>query len=588
MSQVSYKTILKYYWIQIRKHRGLFYAVFFLYGIGVTGDSVLLPLILRKIIDTVTTTAHPLEAWPGLMQLLMLLAALMVIYNIGFRTGDFTLTRFQSLTMRNLANFAFEKLTNHSYQFFSNSFSGSLVTKVKRFVRSFMDAHDQVAFIFWFTIVQLIGILISLFLIAPLLAWIFLIWACIYLTVAFYLSRWKVKFDLVESAADSKVTGRLADVITNILNLKIFSSRRKEIHGFHGVTENEQKARSKAWAVANYINLFQATLFAIIEFAGIALTLYLWKEGHISTGTIVLFQLFIWAMGHNLWNLSKAMGRISKSFADASELVEIFETPIDIKDPAHSETLQVKNGALLIQNISFRYGEQNDDVFKDFSLNIPAGQRLGLVGHSGSGKSTITKLLLRFADVQKGSITIDGQEITKITQDDLRSCIAYVPQDPILFHRTLRENIAYGNPGATEDEIIDAAKKAHAHEFITSFPKGYDTLVGERGIKLSGGERQRVAIARAMLKRALIIILDEATSSLDAVSETYIQDAFKELMNGKTTIVIAHRLSTIQKLDRIVVLEQGRIVEDGSHAELLEKKGVYYNFWEHQTAGFIE
>ncbi len=574
--------------MQVRKHRGLFYFVFLAYGIGTTGDSVFLPLIIRKIIDVVTTTAYPLEAWPMLMQLLVLLAVLMIIYNVGFRTGDFALTKFQSITMKNLADFSFEKLTNHSYQFFSNSFSGSLVTKIKRFVRSFMDVHDQVAFIFWFTIVQLIGILISLFLIAPLLAWIFLIWACIYLTVAFYLSRWKVKFDLVESATDSKVTGRLADVITNILNLKIFSSRAKELRGFEMVTDDERKARSKAWEVANYINLFQATLFAVIEFAGITLTLYLWKEGHISTGTIVLFQLFIWAMGHNLWNLSKAMGKIAKNFADAAELVEIFETPIDIKDPVQPEPLRIKEGALNIKNVSFQYGEGSENVFSNFSLSLRAGQRVGLVGHSGSGKSTLTKLLLRFTDVQQGSITIDGQDITNITQDDLRSTIAYVPQDPILFHRSLRENIAYGNEAASDDAVIEASKKAHAHEFITSFPKGYDTLVGERGIKLSGGERQRVAIARAMLKKAPIIILDEATSSLDAVSETYIQDAFKELMHGKTTIVIAHRLSTIQKLDRIVVLEQGKIVEDGSHTELLEKKGVYFNFWEHQTAGFIE
>jgi len=315
---------------------------------------------------------------------------------------------------------------------------------------------------------------------------------------------------------------------------------------------------------------------------------YFWREGSVSTGTVVLILIYLIEMFGNLWDVGKAMGRISKNLADASELVDIFETPIDIRDPLHSEPLRIEHGKIAFDHMSFRYGKKTNSVFADFTLHMPAGQRLGLVGSSGAGKSTITKLLLRFADIQEGSITLDGQDIRHITQDDLRSTIAYVPQDPILFHRTLRENIAYGKPGVTEEEIIDAAKKAHAHEFISKFPQGYETLVGERGIKLSGGERQRVAIARAMLKNAPILILDEATSSLDAVSERFIQEAFSELMKNRTTIVIAHRLSTIQGLDRIVVLEDGNIVEDGTHEDLLIKKGTYYNFWEHQTAGFIK
>ncbi|TSC71664.1 MAG: ATP-binding cassette, subfamily B, bacterial, partial [Parcubacteria group bacterium Gr01-1014_48] len=227
-------------------------------------------------------------------------------------------------------------------------------------------------------------------------------------------------------------------------------------------------------------------------------------------------------------------------------------------------------------------------VFNNFSLDIPSGERVGIVGHSGAGKTTITKMLMRFADISKGSIEIDGQDIRAITQDDLHNNISYVPQDPLLFHRTLRENISYSKPGATMKEIITAAKKAHAHEFISAFPDQYETLVGERGVKLSGGERQRIAIARAFLKQAPILILDEATSSLDSISEMYIQQAFNALMEGKTTIVIAHRLSTIQKMDRILVIEQGKIAENASHTDLIAKKGIYYSLWSHQAGGFIE
>ena len=281
------------------------------------------------------------------------------------------------------------------------------------------------------------------------------------------------------------------------------------------------------------------------------------------------------------------MTRLSKSFSNASEMVEIIDSPIDISDPKDPEVLKMKEGQIIFDHVVFAY-KQGSGILNDFNLNIEAGERIGVVGTSGAGKSTITKLILRFSDVNLGSIKIDGQDIRNVTQDDLRSMIAYVPQDPILFHRTLKENIAYGKPDASDEDIIEASKRAHAHEFIQGLPQGYDTLVGERGIKLSGGERQRVAIARAMLKNAPILILDEATSSLDSVSETHIKYALDALMQGRTTIVIAHRLSTIEKMDRIIVMEKGEIVEQGSHGELIKRKGIYHNFWSHQYGGFIK
>jgi ATP-binding cassette subfamily B protein len=282
------------------------------------------------------------------------------------------------------------------------------------------------------------------------------------------------------------------------------------------------------------------------------------------------------------------MDRVEEGLADAAEMTEIIMQPHDIVDPEKPESSRISKGAVEFSNVTFRYQESDDaGLFENLQLAIPAGQKIGLVGPSGSGKTTLTKLLLRFMDIENGQILVDGQNIAHIAQDDLRRSIAYVAQEPLLFHRSIYENIAYGRAEASAKEIYDAAEKAHAAEFIKDLPKTYDTMVGERGVKLSGGQRQRVAIARAMLKRAPIIVLDEATSSLDSVSEKLITGALDELMEKRTTLVIAHRLSTIRKMDRILVLHEGKIIEDGSHQQLLKQKGMYAKLWEHQSGDFI-
>ncbi len=338
------------------------------------------------------------------------------------------------------------------------------------------------------------------------------------------------------------------------------------------------------------MRVYQMIMVSIAEIGALFVAVKLWIAGSITIGVIILMQMYLFQIFRIVWNMGRQMTAMVNAFADAKEIVDIFETDVDVQDITKPEVCRIKEGKIDIQNINFSYHKDQGgkNLFRDFSLSVKSGERIGLVGHSGSGKTTITKLLLRFMDVDSGDILIDGQNISKIKQDDLRSNISYVPQDPILFHRSIKENIAYGNSDATDVEIVEAAKSANAHEFISELPNGYDTVVGERGAKLSGGERQRVAIARAILKDAPILILDEATSALDSISERHIQEAFSRLMHGRTTLAIAHRLSTIQKMDRIVVFDKGKIVEQGTHTDLTNKGSLYAELWKEQSSGFIE
>ncbi len=312
-----------------------------------------------------------------------------------------------------------------------------------------------------------------------------------------------------------------------------------------------------------------------------------WKMGRIALPGIVLLYSYFGRLFDNLWSLGSIVRVYYESFADAEEMAVILNRPYEIIDEPTEKLINAK-GEIVFDNVTYIYENNNTKVLDRFNMKIPAGQKVAIVGTSGAGKTTFVRLLMRLFNLNDGQILIDGIDIKNISQENLREVISFVPQDPSLFHRTLMDNIRYGRRTATDEEVLDAAKLAHCSEFIGKLPEGYKTYVGERGVKLSGGERQRVAIARAILKDSPILILDEATSSLDSISEHYIQDAFENLMKGKTTIVIAHRLSTIQKMDRIIVLDKGEIAEEGTHKELLVKNGIYANLWNHQTGGFLE
>lgn len=399
----------------------------------------------------------------------------------------------------------------------------------------------------------------------------------------------QMPYNADEAAKDSKQTAALADAITNMSTIRAFGHEKYESERFYKITEVHHKSYTKlAYEVLKTEALSQSQTngFQILALLGgiVAITNY-----NANVSLLYLLISYTQAIVNQLWQFSRVVRNVNRSFGDAVEMTEILQIQPEIQDPAKPEKIRMPRGEVVFDKVSFAYPENIDQgLFKNLNLKIKPGEKVGLVGPSGGGKTTITSLLLRTMDIEKGEIKIDGQNIATVRQSELRQHVAYVSQEPILFHRSLAENIGYGDLNAGQREIEAVAKMANAHDFISKLPKGYKTLVGERGVKLSGGQRQRVAIARAMLKNAPILVLDEATSALDSESEVLIQDALWRLMEGRTALVIAHRLSTIQKMDRIIVLDDGKIVEQGSHKELLRINGTYAKLWEHQSGGFLE
>lgn len=589
VSPVSFgiRRIFHYYWPHIKQYRFAIGMYFFVYGSAVILSDIIAPFAYKGLIDVIEQGADAPLAREQAFYWVVVLGAFILSYNILYRIGDFLLSYSQSHILKRVTDTAFIRLQDHSYTFFTENFSGSLVAKAKRFARAFEILQDESVFTLWFGLLRLGGIFVVLLFTMPLLATFFSGWCVLYVGLIFYFIKKKTPLDLARATEDSRVTGALSDALANIVSIKAFASQRREREYFEAATTREEQARRRAWNFQNTQFLAQTVLLGLLEVCGMYFVVRLWLNGEVSAGTVVLVQIYLTGLFGQLFNLGKSFTKMTQALTDASEMVDIFDTKLDISNPTSPEPSRISRGAVRFENIDFSYGK-GEAVFKNFSLTVKPGEKIGIVGHSGAGKTTIIKLLLRFIDVTGGSITLDGQDIRHITQDALRSNIAYVPQDPALFHRTLRENIAYGNPGASQEEIVAAAKQARAHTFISRTPLGYETLVGERGVKLSGGERQRVAIARAILKNAPILVLDEATSALDSESELAIREALDQLMKNKTTLVVAHRLSTVQKMDRIIVIEDGEIIEHGSHKELLLKKGQYFDFWQQQTDGFIE
>ncbi len=556
----------------------------FLFPVGAILLNVVTPLFIGKTLATLAQAhGHP-------RKYLTYFAISALVGLAANRFGFVCLLRWQATTMSKLQSLALDTLLRRGMSFHNNNVGGKLVSDAI----DYPTAFSQLSSAYFSNLIPLGIILISGTVLISAESWKLgaLTASMILVTMGsgVFDSRRRKPLRARRLVASKKMIAHLADTITNVQTVKTFARESEELAHSDTLNATLREFRLSDWASAARTGSNRITVLLVFQFIMALLIIKLVHSDPALLGVSIFSFSFTITLSNRLFEVNTMLRQIEDALLQASPLTEIILEEAEITDKPNASTLQVKGGDIAFSQVHFHYQDSNthQQVFSDLNVHIKPGEKIGLVGPSGGGKSTFTRLLLRFEDIESGSITIDGQNVADVTQRSLRSQIAYVPQEPLLFHRSIRENIAYGNPGAAQKDIVRAAKAAHADDFITQLPEGYDTIVGERGVKLSGGQRQRIAIARAILKDAPILVLDEATSALDSESEVFIQDALWKLMENRTTIVIAHRLSTIQKMDRILVLEDGAVTEQGTHAQLLKTKGTYAKLWGHQSGGFIE
>ncbi len=569
----------RFFWHVSRPHAGW---MFFAIALVVIAASIsqLTNYFYKFIVEAVERGDVSSALWWG-----MIFPAAMFAVQVLYRCSGYVGARWTTHAYKQSVITLYHHATQHSHTYFSNRFSGSITNKIRNVVGAIEEVIPDflwgqltslVAFVTAFAIIvsvdvgagsAFIGLLVALIVVNSLMA------------------KEKARLSKMSAAIGTRMQGRVVDTFTNISAVRQYTQQLFEESTHESLAEESRTAKFKNWMYTERMLLINSVVLFFGTGAMFWRLITQWSAGFISAGDFVLVLALTANLIGNLLFIGRAFNAMSRTLGEMREGLEDIYVPYDIVDADAAQPLQVTNGTIVWDDVRFNF--EANTVFDDFSLTIPGGQRVGLVGSSGAGKSTFVSLLLRQHELGAGKIFIDGQDITTVTQDSLRTAIAVVPQEPLLFHRTIRENIAYGKLDAPDDEIEAVARKAYAHDFISLLPQGYDTLVGERGVKLSGGQKQRVAIARAMLKDAPILILDEATSALDSESEVAIQKALHALMAGKTVIAIAHRLSTLREMDRIIVLDSGKVVEDGTHDALLSYGGVYGRLWEHQSGGFL-
>ena len=554
---------------------------------GQSTSAILMPYAIKQIMDTVAAAqANGRDIWQMIADPLWFFAALNLGVVLFSRGSGVILVMLGPALRRRIRRQLFAYLQHHSQRYFLGNFAGSLANRIAETSMSTAQVLWTVLFDFW---PLTITFSVSLYLLAQVnhnLAAVLGIWIAVYGSVSFVLALRCRHYARDYAAARSLVSGKIVDSVTNIMNSKLFARRDFEREYLeHYLNIEVQRARRTFWFMEG-IRWFQFTAAAGLMIGIVYYAIGIWAANGMTVGEFAMAASLCLLLIEQARGLSRKFLEFFEYIGNVTDGVSIIVRPHEVVDHSAAATLQITRGEIRIEGLDFSY-QPARPVFTGLDLVVPPGQKVGLVGFSGSGKSTLLNLVLRLFEPQGGRIVLDGQDIQKVTQESLRGAIAMIPQDPMLFHRSLMENVRYGRLDATDEEVVAAARQAHAHEFIMESEGQYESLVGERGVKLSGGQRQRIALARALIKNAKILLLDEATSSLDSVTEHYIQESLQSLMRDKTVLVIAHRLSTLAHLDRIVVFHRGRIIEDGTHHALLTRGGHYARMWTMQAGGFL-
>ncbi|HTJ72362.1 MAG TPA: ABC transporter ATP-binding protein [Actinospica sp.] len=551
---------------------------------GNIGILYVAPLIVAQLVTRISDNAH-LTLGAALPYVLGFTGVLL-FSEVLWRIGMHYLNRLDALGIEHLYVVGLDTLFAKDSAFFHDNFAGSLTKRVLSFASRFEQAADTLVFDVVGNFVPLAFASVVLWRYDPWLVVVLLgMIAVTGLAVVPLIRRRQALVDERE-AAIARVAGHVADSLTNMDTVRAFAAEPREAAEHRSRVAQAKLLSLRSWDYSNLrVDTVIAPMSVVAIGMGLLLAVVLATHGQGVAAIVVVFAYYSSAT-RVMFDFSRIYRNLESAMTEAAQFTSLMRTPPTVLDPVAPEPLRPRGAEIRFEQVTFGYSSE-EPLFDELDLTVPGGSRIGLVGRSGGGKSTLTKLLLRLTDIEGGRILIDGQDIRDLRQADLRSQIAYVPQDPAMFHRTLRENIAFARPGATEDEIRRAAAAANVAEFVDHLPDGYDTMVGERGVKLSGGQRQRVALARAILRDAPILLLDEATSALDSESEILVQEALWRLMEGRTALVVAHRLSTVAGMDRLVVLDRGRIVEQGTHHELLDAKGAYAKLWQHQSGGFL-
>lgn len=550
-------------------------------------EQVLFPYTVKMFVDIFTHyEGDSADIYAALSPALWLGGSVWVASMVAWRISDWADYHFSPGIQADIRERMLEYVFQHSHRYFTEHLAGSIANKIADMVRGVhYILGNAVRFFFpiLITIVLSAGFMASIH-------WVFVVivagWALTHIGICLAYAKSLERASRVHSEFRSELQGRVVDSITNFGTVRLFARRREELGYIHEHQQREVDAAHDVLFLIAKVKFFLEVPCFLMMIVMIRTLISGWQEGWVSAGDVTFILSATLNLIYLLWRAGMEFPAFYREFGVCAQALTLIQQPHDVIDAPNAAPLAVSRGEIRFEGVDFSY-HKGQHLFTGKHVLIRGGEKVGLVGFSGSGKSSFVNLILRLYDLQGGRILIDGQDIAAVTQDSLRAQIALIPQDPVLFHRSLRENLAYGLENASEEAIIAAAKQAHCHEFILQAEHGYDSIVGERGVKLSGGQRQRIAIGRALLKNAPILIFDEATSSLDSVTEAAIQDSMQQMMEGRTTIVIAHRLSTLTRMDRLLVFRGGAIIEDGTHQALLAKGGHYAELWHMQVGGFL-